>query len=81
MGNTQLPEPPNNQQTYVLTRLAASAGKQMKRLRRNWSLTKNDITKTIGRMTKKKSRTELSSIRKSSSQRVRTSSGFLESFF
>lgn len=58
MRNAQLPDPPN-QQPYVLTRLAASAGKHMKRLRRNWSLTKSDITKSLSRMTKKKSRTDL----------------------
>lgn len=58
IGNNQLPEPPNNQ-TYVLTRLAATAGKHMRKLRRNWSLTKNDISKSLSRMTKKKSRTDL----------------------
>ncbi|XP_017775563.1 PREDICTED: uncharacterized protein LOC108561925 [Nicrophorus vespilloides] len=63
MGNTQLPEPPSNQ-IYVFTRLAVSAGKHMKRLRRNWSLTKNDITKSLSRMTKRKSRTDLDAIDK-----------------
>lgn len=66
IGNNQLPEPPNNQQTYVLTRLAASAGKHMRKLRRNWSLTKNDISKSLSRMTKRKSRTDLDKHRKSS---------------
>ncbi|RZC38474.1 uncharacterized protein BDFB_001401, partial [Asbolus verrucosus] len=58
IANHQLPEPPNNQ-TYVLTRLAATAGKHMRKLRRNWSLTKNDISKSLSRMTKRKSRTDL----------------------
>ncbi|KAK5645320.1 hypothetical protein RI129_006620 [Pyrocoelia pectoralis] len=58
LGNSQLPDPPTNQ-SYGLTRLAVSAGKHMKRLRRNWSLTKNDITKSLTRMTKRKSRTDL----------------------
>ncbi|KAF5272139.1 hypothetical protein FQA39_LY01221 [Lamprigera yunnana] len=57
MGNSQLPDPPS--QSYGLTRLAVSAGKHMKRLRRNWSLTKNDITKSLTRMAKRKSRTDL----------------------
>ncbi|EFA09747.2 uncharacterized protein Exn [Tribolium castaneum] len=65
IGNSQLPEPPNNQ-TYVLTRLAATAGKHMRKLRRNWSLTKNDISKSLSRMTKRKSRTDLAKHRKSS---------------
>lgn len=34
----------------------------MRKLRRNWSLTKNDITKSLSRITKKKSRSDLSSI-------------------
>ncbi|CAH0556152.1 unnamed protein product [Brassicogethes aeneus] len=61
IGNSQLPEPPNGGQ-YVLTRLAQSAGKHMKKLRRNWSLTKNDISKSITWMTKRKSRTDLSNM-------------------
>ncbi|XP_044260068.1 uncharacterized protein LOC123008342 [Tribolium madens] len=65
IGNSQLPETPNNQ-TYVLTRLAATAGKHMRKLRRNWSLTKNDISKSLSRMTKRKSRTDLDKHRKSS---------------
>jgi neuronal guanine nucleotide exchange factor len=63
IGNHQLPEPPNNQ-TYVLTRLAATAGKHMRKLRRNWSLTKNDISKSLSRMTKRKSRTDLDMTKK-----------------
>uniref|UniRef100_A0A1Y1JXM7 DH domain-containing protein n=1 Tax=Photinus pyralis TaxID=7054 RepID=A0A1Y1JXM7_PHOPY len=54
LGNSQLPDPPTSQ-SYGLTQLAVSAGK---RLRRNWSLTKN-ITKSLTRMTKRKSRTDL----------------------
>lgn len=65
MGHSQLPEPPGansaSSNIYGFTRLAASANKHMKRLRRNWSLTKNDITKSLSRMTKKKSTTNLSS--------------------
>ncbi|XP_022916174.2 rho guanine nucleotide exchange factor 5 [Onthophagus taurus] len=61
MENTQLPDPPNNQ-TYVFTRLA-SAGKRMKRL-----LTKNDITKSLSRMTKRKSRTDLVNLDKSTKE-------------
>ncbi|GLV44514.1 Ephexin [Carabus blaptoides fortunei] len=65
MGHPQLPEPPGansgSSNIYGFTRLAASANKHMKRLRRNWSLTKNDITKSLSRMTKKKSTTNLSS--------------------
>ncbi|KAK4876428.1 hypothetical protein RN001_012850 [Aquatica leii] len=57
MCNSQLPDPPS--QSYGLTRLAVSAGKHMKKLRRNWSLTKNDITKSLTRMAKRKSRTDL----------------------
>lgn len=56
--NTQLPDPPNSQ-IYVFTRLAATAGKHMKRLKSNWTVTKTDITKSLNRMTKRKSRTDL----------------------
>lgn len=63
MGNSQLPEPPVSQ-SYGFTRFAVSAGKHMRRLRRNWSLTKNDITKSLSRMAKRKSRTDLETIGK-----------------
>lgn len=58
INNTRLPDPPQNQ-TYVFTRLAASAGKHMKRLKSNWSVSKIDFTKSLSRMTKRKSRTDL----------------------
>lgn len=54
----KLPDPPTSQ-TYVFTRLAASAGKHMKKLKTNWSATKNDFTKSLSRMTKRKSRTDV----------------------
>lgn len=60
MGNCQLPEPPNNSNIYSLTQLAVKAGQQMKKLRRNWSLTKNDITKSLSRINLMKSNTNLS---------------------
>lgn len=63
VGNNQLPEPPGNQ-IYDLTSIAKFAGRHMRKLRRNWSLTKNDITKSLSRITKKKSRRDLSAIGK-----------------
>lgn len=63
ISNSELPSPPISQ-SYGLTRLAVSAGKHMRRLRRNWSLTKNDITKSLSRMAKRKSRTDLNIVGK-----------------
>ncbi|GJQ85343.1 hypothetical protein Trydic_g12649 [Trypoxylus dichotomus] len=50
--NAQLPDTPNNQ-TNVLDRLS-TAGKNLKRL-----FSKNDLTKSLGRITKRKSRGDL----------------------
>lgn len=46
----QLPDPPNQSTQYSLTQLAAKAGKKIEKLRRNWSLTKSDITKSLSRI-------------------------------
>lgn len=56
--NLQLPDVPSSQ-SYGFSKLAVSAGKHMKKLRRNWSLTKNDITKSLSKMARRKSRTSL----------------------
>lgn len=50
--NTQLPDTPNNP-TNVLDRLS-TAGKNLRRL-----FSKNDLTKSLGRIAKRKSRTDL----------------------
>lgn len=53
--NTPLPDTPNNQ-TNVLDKLS-TAGKSLKRL-----FTKNDLTKSLGRMGKRKSRADLENV-------------------
>lgn len=53
MDNCRLPEPPpSNSQSYSLSKLATAASRKMKKLRRNWSLTKNDISKSLSRIKK-----------------------------
>ncbi|KAJ3642091.1 hypothetical protein Zmor_024907 [Zophobas morio] len=76
IGNNQLPDPPNSQ-PYVLTRLAATV---KRKLRRNWSLTKSDISKSLSRMTGRKSRTDLEKMKhRKSSPEILSNEGPCES--
>ncbi|XP_044732190.1 MATH and LRR domain-containing protein PFE0570w [Chrysoperla carnea] len=54
----QLPPTPEAN-VYSLSRLANRAGKHMQKLKKNWFLTKNDLTKSLGRITRKKTQTEI----------------------
>ncbi|KRT82632.1 hypothetical protein AMK59_4809 [Oryctes borbonicus] len=71
ISNAQLPDTPNNQ-TNVLDRLS-TAGKSLKRL-----FSKNDLTKSLGRITKRKSRTDLDNVNTSSDNGKERSSTKLE---
>ncbi|KAL3268344.1 hypothetical protein HHI36_007460 [Cryptolaemus montrouzieri] len=59
-GDLPLPAAPNSND--VLTRLAASASKHMRKFTKNLSMTRNDISKSLTRITRRKSKNDVSEI-------------------
>ncbi|XP_044753441.1 uncharacterized protein LOC123312918 isoform X2 [Coccinella septempunctata] len=59
-GDLPLPAAPNSND--VLTRLAASASKHMRKFTKNLSMTRNDISKSLTRLARKKSKNDVSEV-------------------
>lgn len=57
-GDLPLPAAPNSND--VLTRLAASASKHMRKFTKNLSMTRNDISKSLTRIARRKSKNDVS---------------------